>query len=340
MLFRRSTPPPAPPPLRPGPVAFGKIPAKGDFVRLGTASPVLDRFDRWAQEAMRAAEAQRQVLPDTDRTPTVRVAFAPPDSPHVLVGACRLSGDRVGRRYPFVAGRSVDRRLLDTPLAPRWPIHWAALFDGAADLVDAAVEGHAAPDVLASRLQQLPPAPTSLRKGTEPLRRYDEALRARPAADLWTATWGSPDASEKPVLFHRLRAATGAADGPRREPAACGLVFALPTDATGLDPEHVAAAWAEIAWRTAGRPPRPPSLWWTEPEPGAPGQLGVFFGDVPPSALALLLGRPLEDAPGLCVLGAPPGALRPADAALALPDRLGRLLEAPGLPLGTFLDSL
>ena len=338
MLFRRSAPapPPAPPP-RSGPLAFGKIPAKGDFVRLGGASPALDRFDRWAQEALVAAKAQPGPLPDASDTPTVRVAFVPEAGPHVLVGACRLSRDRVGRRYPFFAGRSVDRRLLEAPLAARWPVHWAALFDAAAALVDAGVQGRAEPDVLASRLQALPPAPTSLRQRTEPLRRYDDALRARPAAQLWQATWGSPDAGEKPLLFHRLRTATGA--GVRREPPTCGLVFPLPTDASALEAEHAIAVWAEVAWRTAGRPPRPPSLWWTEPEPGRAARLGVFFGDVPPAALAFLQGGPIDDAPGLSVLDAP-GVLRAADAVLGLPDRLGWLLEAPDLPLGTFLDSL
>ena len=342
MLFRRSPPPPPPPaPPRAGPLAFGKIPAKGDFVRLGGTSPALDRFDAWAQEALVGAKTQRRPLPDAAAAPTVRLAFVPATGPHVLVGACRLSQDRVGRRYPFFAGRSVDRRLLEAPLAARWPVHWAALFDAAATLVDAGVDGRAAPDALTPRLQALPPAPTSLRQRTEPLRRYDDALRAVPAAALWAATWGSADASQKPVLFHRLGVSTHAAEGPRREPPTCGLVFPLPTDGVpGLDTEHLAAAWAEIAWRTAGRPTRPPSLWWTEPEPGQPGQLGVFFGDVPVSALALLLGEEIHDAPGLCALDAPPGDLRPADAALALPDRLGRLLEAPDLPLGTFIDSL
>ena len=348
VLFRRSAPPPPPSaPPRTGPLAFGKIPAKGDFVRLGAASPALDRFDAWAQDAMREARAQRRPLTETRATPTLRLAIVPDACPHVLIGACRMSQDKVGRRYPFFAGRSVDRRLLETPLAPRWPVHWADLFDAAAALVDAGVEGRAAPDALAPRLQQLPPAPTSLRKHTEPLRRYDDALRAHPAADLWTATWGSADASQKPVFFYRLHAATTPADGPRREPPACGLVFPLPADTGALDPDYVTAAWAEIAWRIAGRPARPPSLWWTEPEPGHPGRLGVFFGDVPPSALAMLLGDPAEDVPGLCVLDSLPRPggdalddLRPADAALALPDRLGRLLEAPDLPLGTFLDSL
>ena len=339
MLFRRSAPPPpSPAPSRSGPLAFGKIPAKGDFVRLGGPSPALDRFDRWAQDALLDTKTYRRSLPDTAASPTLRVAFVPESGPHVLVGACRLSQDKVGRRYPFFAGRAVDRHLLSAADAPRWPVRWAALFDAAAALVEAGTESRAPLGTLSSRLQALPPAPASLRQRGDSLRRYDDALRTLPATALWKATWGSADASEKSVLFYRLRHATQAGAG--RDPKNCGLVFPLPALSESVEPEHAVAAWAEIAWRTAGRSAHPPSLWWTEPDAGRPGRLGVFFGRVPARAFSLLLGEAPRDAPGLCVLDAAPAGLRPADAALGLPDRLGRLLEAPDLPLGTFLSSL
>jgi type VI secretion system ImpM family protein len=341
VLFRRSAPSPPPPaPSHPGPLAFGKIPEKGDFVRLGGPSPALDRFDRWAQDALIDARTYRRSLPDAEASPTVRVAFVPEKGPHVLVGACRLSQDRVGRRYPFFVGRAVDRHPLEAQFAPRWPVHWGALFDAATALVEAGVEGRAPLGQLTGRVRALPPAPTALRQRGESLRRYDDALRTLPATALWQATWGDPDASAKSVLFYRLRQATHADAAPGREPKSCGLVFPLPGASEQIEPEHAVAAWTEIAWRTAKRLHHPPSIWWTESEPGRPGRLGIFFGRVPSRAFGLLLGEAARDAPGLCVLDAASADLRPADAALGLPDRLGHLLEAPNLPLGTFLSSL
>ncbi|MGB3543052.1 TagF domain-containing protein, partial [Rubrivirga sp.] len=61
---------------------FGKIPARGDFVRVGTPSPVLEVVDELSQRALRSRSIDRP-------GPLYRAIFVPRRGAHAFVGALR-----------------------------------------------------------------------------------------------------------------------------------------------------------------------------------------------------------------------------------------------------------
>jgi type VI secretion system protein ImpM len=76
---------------------FGKIPAQGDFVSMGMASPTGRAFDRWAQMANdQVAEAGRE-LP----AGPLGFCFRDEHGASLLVGVMVGSRDKVGRKFPL-----------------------------------------------------------------------------------------------------------------------------------------------------------------------------------------------------------------------------------------------
>jgi type VI secretion system protein ImpM len=76
---------------------FGKIPAQGDFVSMGMASPTGRAFDRWAQMANdQVAEAGRELPPGP-----VGFCFRDDTGASLLIGVMVASRDKVGRRFPL-----------------------------------------------------------------------------------------------------------------------------------------------------------------------------------------------------------------------------------------------
>lgn len=90
-----------------GGAIFGKLPAHGDFVVRGLAPDSRDSLDNWLAASLADA---REALGDGfehafDTAPPWR--FAHPEGGGWIAGAIAPSVDRVGRRYPILAQRSV-----------------------------------------------------------------------------------------------------------------------------------------------------------------------------------------------------------------------------------------
>lgn len=302
-----------------GPVLFGKLPARADFVRRGAASPALDAFDALTQRALRSGARAAD-------GPLYRMVYVPPGGPHALVGALRLSRDRVGRAYPLVAGRTVEWGRLDPVASASWPLRWRPLLDGAAALVDAAVRGGALPD-LDARLDALPELALTQGRSRE-VDTHVRALSALHAHDLWARLWGASGPSCAGFVFGRLAAA------PSGLPA-YGLRFPLPPSAPDLRSSDVVAVWLAVCWYLLPTPTAPPTLFWTD---GPPGALVVFFAGVGPSAFrALLAGTP---DPGRIahVDGGPDAAVDRT--ASGLPPSFRRLLRDPRASVADVLARL
>lgn len=132
---------------------FGKIPARGDFVRSGLPSRFIAAWDEWASAAMSAAQARNEpVFRDAWlRTPTWRfVLAAGVCGPDAAIGVWLPGVDRAGRPFPLVlATLSADAAALLE--AER---DWLALAEQAGRATLAAGEG---PDFLAARISVAPP---------------------------------------------------------------------------------------------------------------------------------------------------------------------------------------
>ncbi len=253
-----------------GPVLFGKLPARADFVRRGPASPALDAFDALVQRAFRTG-------PKPESGPLYRMVFAPP-GPHAVVGAVRLSRDGVGRAYPLVAGRTMPREHLDAATSAAWSLRWSPLLDAAGGLVDGAVRGAPLPD-LDGRLVGLPALAETSGRSAE-VDAHVRAISTMRAHDLWHRTWGGTGTSGAAVVLHRLAVAPPG-------PPAYGLRFPLPPPSPDFRTRDAVAVWLAVCWHLIPTPHTPLTLFWTD---GPPYALFVFFSGLGPTTLRSLLG--------------------------------------------------
>lgn len=143
---------------------FGKLPARGDFVRAGLPGDFVAAWDGWLQRVIAASRARMGAdwLPAFLEAPVWRFALAPG-----LCGASAVSGlwlpsvDRVGRYFPLT-------------LAALVPVAAAGWLDACEDAGRAALEQDAGPEEVLSRLP--PPAA--------------EIGAAAPAGSLWWTAGG------------------------------------------------------------------------------------------------------------------------------------------------------
>jgi type VI secretion system protein ImpM len=162
---------------------FGKLPARGDFVRAGLSRRFTDRWDGWLQQVLPTC---RQLIGiDWDQTwrtaPTWRFALA---GTAPVLGLLMTSIDRAGRHFPLtIAAEGADTGSI-------------SFLDAAEQAGRAAIDQELAPDMLMAWLKAIaPPAAAGL-----PI--ADAATRWWTAAGEPVPLDGLPDA----VAFARMLA--------------------------------------------------------------------------------------------------------------------------------------
>lgn len=106
---------------------FGKLPARGDFVKTADEQPVLDMLDDWLAQVMARLPSDARWKINYDAMAPVSFAFAGPSRRHAVAGHLVASHDRSGRRFPFLAMRTV---FVSEPAAfvTRCPLAFAPLW--------------------------------------------------------------------------------------------------------------------------------------------------------------------------------------------------------------------
>jgi type VI secretion system protein ImpM len=95
--------------LQPAPIScFGKLSARGDFVKATTNPPLIATLDRWVSQTMEmlAQEARWKQL--YDAVPPIDFAFMGTRSRLAIGGHMRMSMDSSERRFPFMAVAPVE----------------------------------------------------------------------------------------------------------------------------------------------------------------------------------------------------------------------------------------
>lgn len=88
---------------------FGKVPARGDFVKGGGPAPMIAMLDRWISDSMDLLSSDPRWRIVYDNMPQVHFAFVGPRSRFSIVGHLQPSQDASARRFPFLVAAAVER---------------------------------------------------------------------------------------------------------------------------------------------------------------------------------------------------------------------------------------
>lgn len=230
---------------------FGKIPAKGDFVRHNVASPTARAFEQWVQESNDALRGAGGEMPSH----TIRVVFTPPGSDTTVVGVLVPSEDKVGRKFPLAV--FVETSVAETRDAmSAVPVSWSPFLDQAAALGQRARELEF--EQLRAALPGIPqPGPTEVAAAKDVC---EKALSHPLPAEVHERLFGAGSS----MHFYAYQTfLTACEDASKNDPS---------KPATVLDcPIHVDVDlffWLELTRRVFGFPPaHPQALWIEDPAP-------------------------------------------------------------------------
>lgn len=254
---------------------FGKIPAKGDFIRHNVTDDAARSFEQWVQESNDALRGAGGELPEHP----VRVVFTPPGSAKTVVAVLVPSQDQVGRKYPLVIFALRDSSEAAQHFATL-PIAYAPFFDAAVSLGRQAAQMEL--DPLRAALGALPgPNGAELGRAKE---LGDETL-AHPLADeVHGRMFGEANGMH---LYAYQTFLTACEDAVKNDPGKAATVLDCPI--------HVDVdlfVWLELARRVYGFPPAHPSYFWVEdPAP----RLLLSLGPAPLTMLQFLAKPDMEN---------------------------------------------
>jgi len=82
---------------------FGKIPARGDFIKACDNHALVQLLDDWLAQVMNALTAEPRWKLNYDALPPLRFAFVGTRSRRAIAGRLEASSDQSHRRFPFMA---------------------------------------------------------------------------------------------------------------------------------------------------------------------------------------------------------------------------------------------
>lgn len=312
--------------LSSAPVAFGKVPGIGDFVKAGMRCSVLDSLDQWIQDGLLESRRYGSIPEYNGIQERKGFIYSSPHLPEILVGSLAMSHDRVGRRYPFFVAHATSQRGLDPRELPFWTITWEGVVTSGAEIISKSEDAHD-PAIIGRLIGDL----SGMKNPADRMARHSHLL------DLNKTTYGQfvnavwPDQADTSMrhLFQRLlnvaRPGRGAAT------PTLGLSFPLPEETDGI---NAVAVWLEIVRKLWPGRPEWPIVFWSI-DPGENRRLIVFPQGAPRKAFGAVVGLFQDDRQVVPLDAIPERGMPPP-----IPPRYERLIERPDLPLAAFLAAL
>lgn len=227
---------------------FGKIPAAGDFVALGAATPVGQAFQRWLLQENDALAARHKSLPATP----IRFLYRDIHPTAAILGVMAPSRDTVGRSFPLAFWTTIELSVA-APQFPYLPAAYAPFLDAAAALLQQAAGLDGA--TLVQRLSILPhPGQAEL---AEARTWTYEALDATPGRTLLEALFGP---LQHGIHFHGFNMFRTACQRVRDQDPGMATAFVECPCADDLQ----LAFWLVLARNQLRWMHAPPTLFWND----------------------------------------------------------------------------
>jgi type VI secretion system protein ImpM len=253
---------------------FGKIPAKGDFVRHNVVDDAARSFEQWVQESNDALRGAGGDLPDQ----AVRAVFTPPGAAHTVVAALVPSQDSVGRKFPIVIFALAPSAQTGQAYS-MMPYAWSSFLEAAVNLGKRASTLDV--DTLKSSIAALPtPGPLELMNSQQ---LCDKALSHPLTTEVHHRIFRGSDGMH---MYAYQTFLTACQDAVKNDPGKAATVLDCPVHV-----DFDLFVWLELARRVFGFPPAHPAFFWTEdPSP----RLLLSLGPAPLSIMQFLANPTLE----------------------------------------------
>lgn len=256
---------------------FGKLPAKGDFIRHNAAKDEVHALDEWLSRGLEHAKAELG-----SRFSSAYKGFfglfafsglSQPGAPErVMLGAWAASGDSAGRLYPMTVYALFPAELL-APLRGTIPVVLFAWYRQAFELV---TQGRSlSAEEFIARTQALTvPERSEIERA---MADYDRWLRTTNIGAFWETACGA--AAAGPRMVEDLRATLTPMRGPEAVFSRLGLVLPI-----GSADAYAASVWGLAVAQLLQQRSGACSVFWKPRE-----RLLLHVGQVPPSSFVTLL---------------------------------------------------
>jgi type VI secretion system ImpM family protein len=279
---------------------MGKLPTRGDFLRVNVVEPDVRALDRWMEEAQGHLAVASLAFP-----PSMKVLW--PGEQGWVLAAFVPSRDSVGRSYPLGAATQMTSPTSPPILA----VAADAVLSGFVDWLSAAERVGEGP--LLDGLGRVASTPLDL-FGAQRL--CHQVATTEPVADVEGRLFDTPDGRD--YAYRTLCIAVDAIASGQRLALDCPLA---------IDVDQF--FWLSLVGELA--PGAPTVMWVEEPTP----RMLIGFGSLPPTALRALAGRPEDPAWHWPLTTPRDAARRAASAAMqAMPPMAGESLGAFASRLG------
>lgn len=124
--------------ITPGATYFGKVPARGDFIKGSGNALLIGRLDQWVSESMALLANDPRWKIMYDDLPHVQFAFVGARSRMSVIGHLKSSMDSSQRRFPFLTAAAINRD--DSLLFRCGPISFSSVWSQLHDAADVAFE--------------------------------------------------------------------------------------------------------------------------------------------------------------------------------------------------------
>jgi type VI secretion system protein ImpM len=319
---------------------YGKLPNRGDFVRVNAHHAAAAEFDALIQRTFERLACKEQWEQYYDACSPVEFQYVSRDQRHTFLGVLSPSRDQSGRRYPLVAGAIIPSDSI-VGYAHVAPIAYEVFFDGlreqVASAVENSVEALACRQFLESQLRANDTAAADLDLARGVVARFMQSTAVKALGDL-LAIDAQPAAMGQALLnmaFYRafLR---------RFDTPATNQIIQLPLPANKGERALVASAWLSILdalWRGArGNDPWRGNYVIYESVPGH-FELAAAFGKVQEQFTAVMLGG-AHDASCRLELSREQQAWANHRLYAEVSYALGRILVEPGISLHALCEFL
>ena len=307
--------------MQPG--LLGKMPAHGDFVRANATGTLWRLFDGWIQEGTYLAQQKNRLSHDFADAPGYGFLFTPANESHALVGYLKPSRDQIGRKYPLILARTIEKPGTDAASLRRLPVLHERFLSDARVLIDRAARGAIDRQSILTQLEQM--------SGSIDQQQADAAYYSYLSETSWRELcadiWGQFDAASKYLVFKNL------ADllTPLRAgvPPQYTLGFRFPGGTDKTVHGNTMSFWLDLIFRSLRHSEVTPSLFWRLPAEGkrSISSLLAFFRSPTSRVFSEMVPDEIES-DHICDLDKI-GAHKVAEARSHLPASLGEILDNP-----------